>query len=555
MIRKIIQTVTPVSEGQRAAGYERFFGLKEPPFSLAPDPRFLFASASHSAALAEIAYAIDRREPIVVVTGEIGTGKTLLCRTVLTRLPRKTFVSVVSDPLLGPDELLKQLLLDFGVLSRDWTQTAQTSRHELVEATHAFLRSLASIQAHAVVIVDEAQHLQPAVLEQIRLLANIDDERGTLLQIILVGQSDVEPLLMRPELRQIQQRVTRRYRLERLTPDEVRQYIAHRLALAREGTTRSQTLGAAELARVLAEWNGDTPSVEFAPAAVAAVARISGGLPRVVNLLCDRALEILHTSQKRVVDEAAVQNAARALRLEDEGFWTSASVDLPAVHEGEPSDAVAAQSPAEHAAPAFADLPDGQIIDESQAPPAESEPSAPKATRSRRPLMLAVGGLVLVAAVWFGSRLMREPAAPPTSPAAPATSPKPQAPAKAPVAVPPPAAAASSTASVPPAPSTTPPKASSSPAPKPSAPEGTPSAGEFEIVVASFKTEARAASVRAELVKLGVPARARSIGAWQQVTCGPFATRAAAENAQQLLNRSGYDGTQIVVTGATPPKP
>ena len=226
-------------------GYEPFFGLNEAPFSLAPDPRFLFASASHSAALAQVAYALERREPLVVVTGEIGTGKTLLCRTVLQRLPRKTFLSVINDPLLERDDLLKQLLQDFGVISKDRTKLTRRAVTNWSQTLHAFLRSLAPIQAHAVVIIDEAQHLRPDVLEQIRLLSNIDDERGTLLQIILVGQTDLEPLLARPELRQLQQRVSRRFRLEPLNRDEVKQYIEHRLALARDGKPPTQHAPAA----------------------------------------------------------------------------------------------------------------------------------------------------------------------------------------------------------------------------------------------------------------------------------------------------------------------
>src|SRR5258708_5683672 len=172
--------------------YEPFFGLNESPFSLAPNPRFLFASASHSAALAQVTYALERREPLVVVTGEIGTGKTLLCRTVLQRLERKTFLSIINDPLLEPDELLKQLLQDFGVIPKSRTAPTSATRHDLAETLHDFLQSLVPIHAHAVVIIDEAQHLQPEVLEQIRLLSNTGDEHGTLLQIILVGQTDLE---------------------------------------------------------------------------------------------------------------------------------------------------------------------------------------------------------------------------------------------------------------------------------------------------------------------------------------------------------------------------
>jgi type II secretory pathway predicted ATPase ExeA len=323
-------------------GYEPFFGLNEPPFSLAPDPRFLFASASHSAALAQVAYALERREPLVVITGEIGTGKTLLCRTVLQRLRRKTFLSVINDPLLERDDLLKELLQDFGLISKDRTKLTEASRHELIQTLQAFLRSLAPIQAHAVVIIDEAQHLRPDVLEQIRLLSNIDDEAGTLLQIILVGQTDLEPLLSRPELRQLQQRVSRRLRLEPMSRDEVKEYIRHRLALARDGKPLQQLPGATELAQELADWTATTTGVEFTSDAIHAVSELSAGLPRVINLLCDRSLEEAYASRLRLIDRPLILTAARALGVggtgapahlknvtartpqvePDESFWT-----------------------------------------------------------------------------------------------------------------------------------------------------------------------------------------------------------------------------------------
>ena len=224
-----------VSSGATAGGYEAFFGLKESPFSLSPNPRFLFESATHRAALEQVTYALRRREPLVVVTGEIGTGKTMLCRTMLSRLERLTFLSVISDPLLGRDDLLKQILEDFGVISRGRTKQLQPGRHELVQALQEFLASLIPLQAHAVVMIDEAQHLAPAVLEEIRLLSNIEGDQGTQLQIVLVGQTDLETALKRPDMRQFEQRVTRRCRLEPLDAREVRKYIEHRLAVAELG--------------------------------------------------------------------------------------------------------------------------------------------------------------------------------------------------------------------------------------------------------------------------------------------------------------------------------
>src|SRR5262249_38134858 len=298
------------------AFYEAFFGFPRPPFSLAPDTRFRFQSASHSAALSQITYALERREPVVVVTGEIGTGKTLLCRTVVEQSGRKTFVSVINDPQLACDELLKRMLEDFGVISKDGTAMTPTSRHDLVHALQDFLSSLVPLGAHAVVIVDEAQHMQPDVLEQMRLIANVQNERGTLLQLILVGQTDLDALLAQPSLRQLSQRVSRVVRLEPLSEQELPKYIQHRLGVARApAAANSNFPGARELEREPAGRDVPPPDFPFTPEGVAAIGRISHGIPRVVNLLCDRALEAASSQQLPTVDAPMIAAAAQALAL------------------------------------------------------------------------------------------------------------------------------------------------------------------------------------------------------------------------------------------------
>jgi general secretion pathway protein A len=547
--------------------YEPFFGLNESPFSLAPNPRFLFASASHSAALAQVASALERREPLVVITGDIGTGKTLLCRTVLQRLERKTFLSVISDPLLERDDLLKQLLEDFGVISKDRSRLTATTRHELVEGMHAFLRSLAPIEAHAVVIIDEAQHLQAEVLEQIRLLSNIDDGHGTMLQIILVGQTDLEPLLSRPELRQLQQRVSRRLRLEPLNRDEVQQYIAHRLALARDADPASRAPGAADLARELAEWDGAKAGVEFTPEAIHAVSDLSSGLPRVINLLCDRALELAYHSRQRLVDLSLIQSASAALGIGPQPAPIAVPVPAPiAVPVPMPIAAlvpppIAAPVPKPIAAPVpvsvavplpvSATEPGVTAVSEESiwSPPEDESPATEtetiaSATASRLGTYAALAATLLLAAaaVWFGLHVLRAPeeqaaraSAPPMSSPPPASS-----------AVPNPAPAAEAP-SVPEAAATTgsnTPPAATAAAPSPAVVP--PAAAGFDIVVASFRTDARASSVAAQATALGLPIRRRVSDGWQQVVSGPFATRADAEGAQQRLHRAGLTGTQIV---------
>jgi len=502
---------------ERTNGYERFFGFHQTPFSLAPDTRFRFHSASHAAALAHVTYALERREPVVVVTGEIGTGKTLLCRTVVERLERRTFLSIVTDPRLEHDDLLKQMLQDFGVVSKDRTKLTPTSRHDLVHALQEFLSSLAALHAHAVVIIDEAQHVQPDVLEQIRLVSNIQDERGTMLQIILVGQTDLDQLLSRPELRALKQRVSRSVRLDALSPAEVAQYIAHRLSVARERPTQSSIPGARDLERELAEWDPSRPDGTFTPEAVHAVAQLSRGIPRVVNLLCDRALEAAYARELRAVDASLIGTAAKALAL--------------------PAAAETAASPSLES-PESLEWP--QLVPTASAPGAP--PSPADATRASRYLIVTASLALVGAAIWFGGRAMtqrgsREPASPPAAAIQPTTRPE-----SAPSVAPPqgdmgrevPSAAPTSTVS---------------PVPQPTGTAATSaeSTGEtFEILVASFRTAARATDVAANIAALGQPVRQRSAGGWRQVLAGPYGSAVQARDAQQRLERAGFTGTQLV---------
>ena len=540
--------VMSVRPPDQRAGYEAFFGLSESPFSLVPDPRFLFASATHSAALAQVAYALERREPLVVITGDIGTGKTLLCRTVLQRLPFKTFLSVIHDPLLEADDLIKELLRDFGVIGKDPSRYRNAKRHELVQTLHAFLSSLAPIKAHAVVMIDEAQHLRPDVLEQIRLLSNIDDARGTILQIILVGQMDLEPLLSRPDLRQLQQRVSRRFALDPLNQDEVQQYIEHRLALAQRQPASGPT----------------NPGVAFTPDAMRAVAEISGGVPRVINLLCDRSLELAFDAEVRSIDSPRVQAAARGLGI---GKPTTAAADIvepaapaqaapiepaipPVIAPEKPADPIPAFEPLTHLEPRKPPIPIAAIEPiepfepfEPFPPPAPIEeilsdamvpPAGPQGTKPTKYLVLALVVAVLGAAIVFGYQRLQTPATltpPPSQPAPRAGSP----------AASPGTGTATPQPQTPPAPTATlPPSAGGAPAIEPSA-----AAERFDIVVASFRTEARATSVADEVAALGVAVRRRESDGWQQIIAGPFDSRAAAEAAQQRIHGAGLTGTQI----------
>lgn len=495
-----------MSIGQKVpaiTGYEPFYGFVEPPFSLSVNTRFRYDSTSHHEALSHVAHALERREPIVVVTGEIGTGKTLLCRTVVERLPRKAFLSVIHDPMLGRDDLLKRILEDFGVISSTGAGLVQTSRHELVHALQKFLASLAQLEAHAVVILDEAQHVRADVLEEIRLLANVHDSRGTLLQIILVGQPSLRLLLDTPELAQLRQRITRFVSLEPLTGDEVRQYMTHRLTVARAPHTNSTVPGASDLASALAQWNDDSSQpVGFADEAVASVARISRGVPREVNLLCDRALETAYTEQTRTVSASHVRTAATLLHM-------------PAAED------VVAAAP-------------------SMVTAAAPSPLSPSSRSPRRLVAAAATVAVVAAIVWLGAAAMRTPRtggqpAATTASAPPQGPPSVDRPSPPPVDVPQRGAESTPAQSAPPAPTV-------SAAP----PITTASAGGFEILVASFRTDARATAVAKEIAAMGQKVRQRSLGGWHQVLAGPFSSRADANEVQEQLNRAGVTGTVIV---------
>ena len=468
-------------------GYEQFFGFAEPPFSLSANPRFRFASAGHEEALSEVTYGLERREPVIVVTGDIGMGKTLLCRTVVQRLPRKTFLSVITDPLLGRDDFLKRILEDFGIIAAESAAALHVTRHDLAQAMDTFLLSLAQLDAHAVVIIDEAQHVQPDVLEQIRLVANAHDSHGTLLQIVLVGQPSLQTLLGKSELRQVRQRVTRFVSVNALTDGEVKQYIVHRLAVAREPETSSPIAGASNLAREIGRWNESREPVTFTDEAIDAVARLSRGTPRIVNLLCDRALEAAFADRSRTVDAQAIEGAGRSLQLADS---------------------------------------DGDTIE-----PAPTS-NAPRTSR----YVIGVAAVVLFAAiVWLGSRQLDRGRSVQRS-----TN----------VVTPPPAAGTMSLPSAP-VPSSFPPQIEAVPlaAVKPDASAAAATAETtdgFDILVASFRTEFRAKEVVEQLTNAGQRVRQRSVGGWQQVVAGPFASRTAAEDAQRLLERDGFAGTQIV---------
>src|SRR5438874_3775301 len=275
--------------------YESYYGFSEKPFSLTPDPKYLYRSQSHANAFDLLQYAIRRREGFVVVTGDIGTGKTTICRALLEQIDRTTFTALVLNPFLTEEELLKRILQDFGVISRDEARAgrlAHVSKQELIDTLYDFLLSLIPIKASAVLIIDEAQNLPLQVLEQIRILSNLETDKEKLLQIILVGQLNLRTLLRSPGLRQLDQRVSIRYELEPLDRETVAAYVAHRLTIA-----------------------GGSAAVTFAPKALDLVHSLSGGIPRLINLICDRALLSAFSVRENRITPDMVAYAAETLNV------------------------------------------------------------------------------------------------------------------------------------------------------------------------------------------------------------------------------------------------
>src|SRR5262247_476701 len=252
--------VPPPSSPSPSLTYEPHYGLKEKPFSLSADPRFLYRSPAHAPAFEELLTGIRRREGLIVLTGEIGTGKTTLIRSVLEHLDRRTFTAFVPDPFLSREDLLKMLLLDFGVVSVPDLKRGSlsgASRPDLSYPLYEFLDSLVPLQAFAVVIIDEAQNLPLPLLEEIRILSDLEG-REKLLQVVLVGQPELRANLKLPQMRQVDQRVSVRCEIEPLGLDDVAGYVRHRLSVAGDGDSR----------------------VEFSDGAIDMVHRGSRGTPR-----------------------------------------------------------------------------------------------------------------------------------------------------------------------------------------------------------------------------------------------------------------------------------
>ncbi len=264
--------------------YQGFYGFLEKPFNITPDPKYLYLSAQHQEAISHLLYGIQERGGFIVITGEVGTGKTILCRYLLRQLDDRTEGAVILNPSLSELELLKAINEDFGIHS------IGTTKKDLLDELNAFLLERRAMGFNMVLVIDEAQNLAPALLEQIRLLSNLETETEKLIQIILLGQPELRDLLARPDLRQLTQRITARYHLGPLSTREVGAYIQHRMGVA-----------------------GNAEAVHFSRGILRRIFAFSRGTPRLINVVCDRALLGGFAANSRQMTRGLVKQAIREI--------------------------------------------------------------------------------------------------------------------------------------------------------------------------------------------------------------------------------------------------
>ena len=348
--------------------YRDYYGLLEKPFRLTPDPKFFFGQAGHAEARDLLRYGIREREGFMCFIGAAGTGKTTMLRTALEGLGNDVVIAMIFNPQIAEEDLLRIILVEFGIMPQaelDSEVARQLGKQEMLEYLNGFLLELSMQGRTAVLVIDEAQDLPLPIMEQIRLLSNLETSKQKLLQIVLAGQLGLRRLLETPELSQLAQRVSVRYTMEPLDGDATARYIEHRLRVA-----------------------GNCGDVSFERAAYERIHRYSEGVPRLVNLLADRALLAGYAQQSSVISAAMVEGAAVTLELGGQN-------DLPVEREdGVAPAAGRTANPAPLVAPAY------QLVEcapSSTTPSAPPRVSAAKPDTGFRPWQAAVG--VAMAAV------------------------------------------------------------------------------------------------------------------------------------------------------------
>ena len=263
--------------------YTSFFGLRENPFNLTPDPQYFFLSPQHSEALNHLIYGINEKKGFIVITGGIGTGKTTICRALLSTLDQSVVSALIFNSSISEMELLQSINQEFKIKP----ERGRPTKKRCIDALNAFLLKNFATGRKAVLLIDEAQNLSPGVLEQIRMLSNLETEREKLLQIVLLGQPELQELLTSPSLRQLNERIMVRYYLKPLNHDQVKDYIEHRLKVASE----------------------NNKSFEFPHGAYKMIYDYSQGIPRRINAICDRALLIAYTRDTSSIDKKIIKKA------------------------------------------------------------------------------------------------------------------------------------------------------------------------------------------------------------------------------------------------------
>ena len=271
--------------------YQHYYGLSKMPFNTTPDTRFFFHSEQHQEALSSLIYAISERKGFVLVTGEIGSGKTTVCRALLNRLDPNTKVAVITNTRLTGKQLLQSICEEFNL----WIP-GNVGKVTLFSELNAFLVDQYRMGQNVVLIVDEAQNLRPEVLEEVRLISNLETERDKLVQIILMGQPELRDIIDLKELRQLKQRIVLRFHLYPLNEREMRNYIFHRLKVA-----------------------GADGSLKFTKTALGRIFEYSGGIPRVVNILSDNALLLGFVKETKKITEGIIEEVVKDLEVARQG--------------------------------------------------------------------------------------------------------------------------------------------------------------------------------------------------------------------------------------------
>jgi general secretion pathway protein A len=279
--------------------YCDYFCFSEKPFTITPNPQFVFLSSIHREAFARLLYGVDSHAGFIALTGEVGTGKTTMLRTLLTQLdPEKYRSALIFNPCLSSDQLLAAVCREFAI------EVGEQSASACLEALNRFLIDQHSLGRTVVLVIDEAQNLTPDVLEQVRLISNLETEQDKLIQIILAGQPELHDVLQRHDLRQLNQRITVRCRLTPMKLDDTGRYIDHRIRIS---GCRSPDL--------------------FQPAAIRRIYRFSRGTPRLINVACEQALVLAWTREARSVSSAIAAEVIAELRpsYEFTGLWSRIS--------------------------------------------------------------------------------------------------------------------------------------------------------------------------------------------------------------------------------------